>query len=111
MKLINAQELKAKLDRGDDVRLVMALDRQAYDRLHIPSSLHFDDVEEAVKQLDPHDEVIVYCSNPLCSASVHAYMLLHSRGFNNLYRFAGGLEEWSEAGYPLEGSLVPERHF
>jgi rhodanese-related sulfurtransferase len=93
MKLINAQELKAKLDRGDEIRLVMALDRHAYDRLHIPGSLHFDDMAAAVKQLDPRDEVIVYCSNRLCPASIKAYMQLRSRGFTNLYRFAGGLEK------------------
>lgn len=111
MKVIGAQELKAKLDRGDEFSLIMALDRRAYDRLHIPGSVHFDDLAEAAEQLDPQGEVIVYCSNPLCSASIKAYMLLRSRGFNNLYRFAGGLEEWSAAGYPLEGSLVPEMHF
>jgi rhodanese-related sulfurtransferase len=108
MKVINAEELKEKLNRGDDFKLVMTLDRDAYERLHVPGSLHFDNIMEAITQLDPRDEVVVYCSNRLCSSSINAYLLLRSYGFDNLYRFAGGLEEWSDAGYPLEGSMAKE---
>lgn len=106
MRIISREELKERLDRGDDVKLIMALDRFAYERMHIPGSLHFENLVEARELLDPDDEVIVYCSNPACPASVNAYYVLRTLGFKKLARYAGGLAEWEEAGYPLEGMMV-----
>lgn len=107
MNIISREELKERLDRGNDVKLIMALDRFAYERLHIPGSLHFDNLVEAREQLDPDDEIVVYCSNPACPASVNAYYVLHTLGFKRLSRYAGGLAEWQQAGYPLEGTMAP----
>jgi len=39
-------------------------------------------------------------------ASHTAYKMLTAKGFTNVRRFAGGLREWEEAGYPLEGEAV-----
>jgi len=39
-------------------------------------------------------------------ASVALYRLLERNGYRNLRRFAGGLQAWQEAGYPLEGEMV-----
>ena len=108
MKLIGREELKAKLERGDDFKLVMTMDGHVYERMHIPGSLHFDSLAEATDQLSPDDEIVVYCSNPQCRDSIHAYLVLRGYGFERLYRYAGGLADWYDAGYPLEGSMVSE---
>jgi rhodanese-related sulfurtransferase len=39
-------------------------------------------------------------------ASIKAYRILTHLGFENVRRFAGGIDEWEEAGYPLEGDSV-----
>ena len=106
MKTITREELKARLDRGEDLKLVMTMSDAAYDWLHIPGSLHFERASDIVEQLDRGDEIVVYCSNPLCYYSIQAYHLLRSRGFTRVARYAGGLLDWQEAGYPLEGSLA-----
>jgi rhodanese-related sulfurtransferase len=106
MNVISKEALYEKIQRGDDFRLIMSLDRRAFEQMHIPGSLHFESMEEAAEQIDPGEEVIVYCSNPLCPVSIQAYRALQKLGFTNLYRYAGGLTEWQEAGYPLEGSQV-----
>jgi rhodanese-related sulfurtransferase len=107
MRIMSTEELKAKLDRGDEFKLIMTLDRQAFDHMHIPGSLHFSSIHQAAKQLlDPDYEIVVYCSHELCSSSINAYLILRSYGFKNIYRYAGGLAEWQEAGYPLEGNAV-----
>src|SRR5215217_3404098 len=41
MRLISAQALKEKLDRGDPLKLVNALGEWEYRAAHIPGSLHF----------------------------------------------------------------------
>ena len=106
MRLISVQELKEKLDRGDPIKLVNALGDWEYRAAHIPGSLHFATPEEALRKLDRDDEIVVHCSNPSCMASVALYQLLERNGYRNLRRFAGGLQAWQQAGYPLEGAMV-----
>ncbi len=65
-----------------------------------------DSEEKAKKLLSPEDEIVVYCSGPSCMSSIYAYNLLAKAGFTNIRRFAGGIEEWEDAGYPLEGDSV-----
>ena len=104
IRTIGRDELKAKLDRGDDVRLVMALNRWAFDAKHIPGSLHFDTPEELYASVGPEDEVVVYCSNVDCLASVALYRDLVRRGYRDVRRYAGGLLDWEDAGLPLDGA-------
>jgi 3-mercaptopyruvate sulfurtransferase SseA len=106
MRLISAQALKEKLDRGDPLKLVNALGDWEYRAAHIPGSLHFATHEETLRGLGRDDEIVVHCSNPSCMASVALYQLLERNGYRNLRRFAGGLQEWQQAGYPLEGTMV-----
>lgn len=106
MNEISAQELKTKLDRGDQFRLVMTLGDLAFQGKHIPGSIDLHDPEALLAELDPEDEIVVYCSDRLCPASMMAYHFLVDRGYQHVWRFSGGLTEWQQAGYPLEGELA-----
>lgn len=108
MNSISLEQLKSRLDRQEPVQLVMALGQWAYERLHIPGSLIFTDPNEAVSRLSRDQEVIVYCTNPACAASFRLYYRLKHLGFTKLARFSGGIEEWMDAGLPVEGSLAKE---
>src|SRR5258706_9224493 len=103
IRTIGREELKAKLDRGDAFKLVMALNRWAFEAKHIPGSIHFDTPEELYAAVHPDDEVVVYCSHVDCLSSVAMYRDLVRRGYRNVRRYAGGLLEWEDAGLPLEG--------
>ncbi|MCH8223533.1 MAG: rhodanese-like domain-containing protein [Chloroflexi bacterium] len=103
MLLISREDLKAKLERHDDFKLVMVLGDWAYRAKHIPGSLHVDDPTKAKAVLDPSDEIIVYCSDVKCAASKYAYDQLTSGGYTNVRRYAGGISDWEEHGLPLEG--------
>ena len=105
IRTISRQELKDKLDRGDPIKLVMALNRWAFDAKHIPGSVHFDDPDQLFSALGKGDEIVVYCSNVDCLSSVALYRALLERGYRNVRRYAGGLIDWEEAGLPLEGAL------
>lgn len=106
MKLISREKLRQKLDEGEEFRLVMVRGEWAYRAKHIPSSLLFDTIEEGLKALDQQDEIVVYCSNPDCVASVAAYRVLTDNGYGDVRRYAGGLEDWQAVSYPLEGELA-----
>ena len=108
IRTISLEELRAKLARGDDFKLVMALNRWAFDAKHIPGSLHFDAPDELYAAVRPDDDVVVYCSNVDCLSSVALYRDLVRRGYGNVRRYAGGLLEWEDAGLPLEGTFVQQ---
>jgi rhodanese-related sulfurtransferase len=106
MNLISSEDLKAKIDRGDDFKLVMTLSQWAFQAKHIPGSINVTRPEQTTDLLDPSDEIVVYCSNPACTASQMAYHFLTSRGFENVRRYAGGVQDWEAAGYPLKGEMA-----
>lgn len=106
IRTIDREELKQKLDRGDDFKLVMTLNEWAYRAEHIPGSIHFPSVEAALASLGRDDEIVVYCSDPACVASKYAYFGLVEHGYINVRRYAGGLSDWSQAGYPIAGTSV-----
>jgi rhodanese-related sulfurtransferase len=101
MNLIDREELLRKLERGDDFRLVMTLSLFAYEAKHIPTSLHFSSLEDALATLHPDDEIVVYCGDVHCPASIRAYTRLERAGYERVRRYAGGIADWEEAGYPL----------
>lgn len=103
MNLISREELRRKLERGDELKLVMTLSGFAYRTKHIPGSLLFESVEEALAALDRDDEIVVYCADVHCVASIYAYRLLEREGFRRVRRYAGGVADWEQAGHPLEG--------
>ena len=106
MELISREELKEKLDRKDDFKLVMVLGDWQFRAMHVPGSLNISAPEIAHELLDLDDEVVVYCSNPACAASVIAYNQLVDHGYKHVRRYAGGISDWEEAGYPVAGEMV-----
>lgn len=91
IRTIGREELKAKLDGGEDFNLIMALNRWAFEAKHIPGSLHFDTPDELYASIRPEDEIVVYCSNVDCLSSVALYRDLVRRGYRNVRRYSGGL--------------------
>jgi rhodanese-related sulfurtransferase len=101
---ISREELRSKLDSGAPIKLIMALNRWAFEARRIPGSLHFDTPDELYAALGEDDEIVVYCSNVDCLASVALYWGLVDRGYRNVRRYAGGLMDWEAAGLHLEGA-------
>ncbi len=106
IKLISRDDLRAKLDRGDTFRLIMCLNEYWFRAKRIPGSIRFETVQEAEKALGKDEEIVVYCTQEACISSQYVYRYLVDRGFSNVRRYAGGLVEWEESGYPLEGEEV-----
>ena len=105
-KLITCEELREKLDRGDNFKLVMALGDWQFRAVHIPGSISVCSPAEIAELLDPDDEIVVYCTNVACPASKLLYGQLERAGYGRIRRYADGIDGWLEAGYPLEGEQV-----
>ncbi len=91
MKLISREELKAKLDRGDNFKLVNASGEWAFNAKHAPGSINISKIEDARKFLDPNDDTVICCSNPSCIASIIGYQHLTNMGCSKVRRHAGGI--------------------
>ncbi len=65
---ISREELKSKLDRGDDFLLVETLPEEQYRHTHLPGAANLppDAVRESAPELlpDKDADVVVYCSEP-----------------------------------------------
>lgn len=64
MKTISREELKGKMDRGDDFLLLEVLGEASYNRAHLPGAIRYESGEQ-VDDLssDKAAEIIAYCSN------------------------------------------------
>ena len=64
MKTISREDLKEKVDRGDDFVLLEALSEASYGRAHLPGAIRFQDMDSILDLLpDKTTEVVAYCSN------------------------------------------------
>ena len=64
MKTIEREELKAKIDRGDDFVLLEVLSEASYNQAHLPGAIRFQGMDMVTELLpDKTTEVVAYCSN------------------------------------------------
>ncbi|PSO45692.1 MAG: rhodanese-like domain-containing protein [Parcubacteria group bacterium SW_6_46_9] len=106
---ITADDLKEKLESDDDFVLIDTLGDMSYQRAHLPEAISISakdndfvaNVEAAVA--DKSVPVIVYCASFSCDLSPEAAQNLVDAGFENVIDYEGGLKDWVENGYELEG--------
>ena len=106
METIERDDLKASIDRGDQIRLVMAMHEHHFEAAHIPGSVQLITPEDAERHLSRTDDIVVYCSDRHCIASTIVAQKLIDGGYDHVRHYPGGLSDWQEAGYPLEGSMI-----
>jgi hypothetical protein len=64
VKTITREELKAKMDRGDDFVLLEALGEASYLRGHLPGAIRLQDTGAAAEVVpDEQAFIVAYCSN------------------------------------------------
>lgn len=104
-------ELKAKIDSGQDFKLLMVYNEGRYLEGHIPGSMCCPTSQEALEMIkDLSADIVVYCTHEACNNSRNLYANLHIAGYTNLKRFAGGLAEWVEAGHSLDKGVGSASH-
>ncbi len=106
MRIITTEELKAKLERGDDFKLVMAFDGWRFRAAHIPGSCGVGSAVAAMEVLSVGEEIVVYCTSRDCMASKALYRALEEAGYEKVWRYSEGVMGWHQAGHPLKGNQV-----
>jgi rhodanese-related sulfurtransferase len=109
---ITAEELRSKIESGEPFVLVDALAPMAYAHSHLPGAINLppsdvDPARVARRVPDLKTEIVVYCSSPDCDDSVSTAKRLQELGYTNVRHYAGGKNEWRDAGLPLERAGKP----
>ncbi len=61
---LDRDQLKEKIDRGDDFVLVETLPETAFKKRHLPGAVNLDDVGRIPELLpDKEAEIVTYCTN------------------------------------------------
>ncbi|GAA4317041.1 rhodanese-like domain-containing protein [Compostibacter hankyongensis] len=98
MENITVAELKKRLDKGEDVRLVDVREPYEHEEFNIGGILlPLGDIRAMmVDELEPYkdDELVLYCRSG--NRSGQAAMLLETMGFTNVVNLEGGMLKWQE---------------
>jgi rhodanese-related sulfurtransferase len=104
---ISRESLWQKIERGDEFVLVDALAPMSYAMSHLPGAINITPEwidDRARRRIPDRDtEVVVYCADVTCDASVAVANRLIELGYTNVRHYAEGKRDWAEAGLPLEG--------
>jgi adenylyltransferase/sulfurtransferase len=92
---ITPQELKARLDAGRPPVLLDVREEWETRLCRLPNAIHIpiEEIEGRVEELDPEDDIVVYCHQGVRSAAVARW--LEGLGFRSVRNLAGGLDAWA----------------
>ncbi len=107
---ITREELKAKIDWDEDLVVVETLGSRYYEDAHLPGAINIPhtEVEELAPAMlpDKSADIVVYCSNKACQNSPQAARRLTALGYENVYDYEEGKQDWIEAGLPTESGAA-----
>ena len=110
VKTITRDELREFISSRKKLTLVDVLPRAHFEQEHIKGaiSLPLDEIGRKAKTLlEKKDElIVVYCASFECQASTQAARKLISLGYPNVSDYKGGLQDYKEAGLPIERGTV-----
>jgi adenylyltransferase/sulfurtransferase len=92
---ITVQELKERLDNGEDVFMLDVREPHEYEVANIGARLiPLGELPERLVELNRNDNVAVHCKTG--GRSARAVKLMQEAGFQNVYNVKGGITAWSE---------------
>lgn len=99
------QRVTGDTPKEKSLYVINLLDEQLYTDCHIKGSVNvpLDQLTSFVSSLEKDSEIVVYCSNYMCGSSHLAYEELVASGFTNVWVYEGGMAQWYQLGYPVEG--------
>ena len=107
---IGRENLREKIESGEELVLVDALSPMSYAMSHLPGAINItpDWVDDRARRRIPdlNTEVVVYCADLTCDSSVVVANRLIELGYRNVRHYAEGKRDWVNAGLPLEGGRV-----
>jgi rhodanese-related sulfurtransferase len=94
---ISPQDLKTRLDERQPLVLLDVREGWETKLCHLENSTHIpiEEIELRVDELNPDDEIVVYCHHGVRSAAVANY--LRQVGYAKAVNLAGGVDQWARS--------------
>lgn len=108
---ISAADLLKKIHNKEAMTVVNVLSHDYYQECHIAGSISapLDQLATRANTWDKNKLIVTYCANKDCNASKKGYELLIKQGFKNVVAYEGGIQEWQQKGYPVEGTACSKK--
>jgi len=120
--VVTTEELKKWIDSGKEMLIVDTMPYEAsYQKQHVPGAVQFlfpipdmnewDTEETGGKTLEDFKKLlgenkdkrlVIYCGFVKCTRSHNGAAWAVKLGYNNVYRYPGGVFAWKGADFPLE---------
>jgi sulfur-carrier protein adenylyltransferase/sulfurtransferase len=92
---IQVEELKRRLDKGDDIFVLDVREPHEYQICNINGYLiPLGDLPKRVSELDSSKEIVAHCRSGVRSAK--AVDFLKQAGFKKVHNLAGGILAWAD---------------
>jgi sulfur-carrier protein adenylyltransferase/sulfurtransferase len=94
--VIDAVQVKQKLDRGEDFTLIDVREPHEYQIARIPGArlIPLGELPKHLQELNPEAEIVAHCKSG--ARSQKAVDLLKQNGFRNVRNMTGGILAWSD---------------
>jgi rhodanese-related sulfurtransferase len=101
IKEIDADELKARLDAGDDIELLDIRSDAEIAQGILPNSQHVPMhlIPLRINDFSRDKDIVLYCRSG--ARSYHACSYLAQQGINNVINLRGGIIAWARNGYEI----------
>jgi rhodanese-related sulfurtransferase len=120
--VVTAKELKQWIDSGKDMLIIDTMPYEAsYKKGHVPGAKQFEfpipdmknwDAQktagkskkdfEALLGADKNKTIVIYCGFVKCTRSHNGAVWAVKLGYENVYRYSGGIFAWKGARHPME---------
>ena len=102
VKEVDAQDLKARIDAGEDIVLVDIRSDAEVAQGVLPDSEHLAMhlIPLRMHDLPKDKDVVLYCRSG--ARSYHACNFLNQQGINNVISLRGGVVKWASGGHRLD---------
>jgi thiosulfate sulfurtransferase len=95
---------------GKSLKVINVLDPEYYADAHIKGSMNvpIDELKDFALSTAKDTPIVVYCAKYTCPLSAQAWHTLHELGFEHIYAYEGGMNEWYLAKLPVIGPCKKE---
>ncbi len=104
VKLVQPDEVKAKIDRGENIVIIDVREKDEWDNGHLPGAFHVPrGVLEMTVEKDLRDmgrEIILHCAGG--GRSALAARALKEMGYSDVASMEEGFEGWRKRGFPTQ---------
>ena len=92
---IRVEELKQRLDAGENLFLLDVRDESEYEISNIGGQLiPLPELSKRMNELDANRQIVTICK--MGARGAKAAQALHNAGFNHVWNLTGGIHAWSD---------------